>query len=173
MALFTSAAQFGAHIVSIGDRVPAATEAGVRAGTRAGVKVVAHHGARVALHSRGRRVPLGAKAFVGGSGADTVGSVDGTPAGFWTIADKGSRRHLIVAKGATVGPQLGTGRGRARRSTSRAVDARLLRTPYGPRRFVRHPGHRQIVDLWAPAVADAIGDVRDAQRTAAGRVMFP
>jgi hypothetical protein len=63
--------------------------------------------------------------------------VYGTPAGFWMIVDKGSKKHRIERKFG--------GKGKNKY-------ARLLRTPYGPRPYVLHPGHGALGHPWDKAM---------------------
>ena len=70
------------------------------------------------------------------------------------LLERGARPHPIVVRGAPGGRR-------------RSRGARALRTPYGPRRSVSHPG-APAKHTWSHAVDAAVGDVpkiyRDALR---------
>lgn len=150
----------------------AATQANievVRKATVALSTVVEANGRRFKIRGRdGRKWPLEAAndVRVFGDFNKPVGQVRGIPEGFWEIVEHGSSPHLIVSnKGrGGVGRTTRSGRAAAKFMTSSQVLRRFatgdslgalqpLRTPYGPRQFVHHPGHGSIGRPWAESMA--------------------
>lgn len=117
-------------------RVPKASNECVKAIGVEARRRVADEGSRFYIRNRKRTpVRLGAKVSATTAGRSLV---EGTPAGFWAIVNEGSKKHRIERKLK--------GRGKGRR-------AQLLRTPYGPRPYVLHPGHRALGHPWASAMS--------------------
>lgn len=113
----------------------AADDAILAAGKHARV-LIANEGARHFVRARRTRKPIRLGAKLGPRTSKQI-YVDASPKGFWVIIEKGSKFHRIERRF--------TGSGRNRR-------ARLLRTPYGPRPYVLHPGHRSIAHPWEQAM---------------------
>lgn len=116
----------------------AAQKANIRVVQKAtvGLKgVVAGNGGRHHIRGRGgKQVALGASADVKLYGETPVGAVKGFPEGFWAIVEYGSGAHRI------------------RKANSKST--KPLSTPWGPRQFVNHPGHRSQGKPWAVSMAE-------------------
>lgn len=97
--------------------------------------IVIDEGHRFHIRARKTRkaIPLGAKTAKSTAGRAVI---EGAPWGFWSIITSGSKAHRIERKAI--------GDGKNRRA--------LLRTPYGPRPYVLHPGHGSIGRPWAQAM---------------------
>jgi hypothetical protein len=98
--------------------------------------LISSEGARHFIRARKTRKPVHLSAKLGPHSKKQA-IVYGTPTGFWTIVDKGSKRHRIERKFK------GSGKKRY---------AQLLRTPYGPRPYVLHPGHGPQGHPWDKAM---------------------
>lgn len=166
-----SVSMLGPTFTAMGDAAQKANVATVKDATEALALIVSAHGARFRLRGRnGQRWPLTAKADTRGfatTAGETVvrGSVKGIPEGFWHIVTYGSGPHLIVRN---------AGRKKSTASMLRAFEsgelgsgAKPLRTPYGPRQFVHHPGHGSIGKPWEAAMVQ--GAPKVAQIVAAGQ----
>lgn len=113
-----------------------ARDAGVKAIAGEARDIVADEGSRFHIRARKTRKAI----LLGGKTAKTTAgriAVEGVPVGFWSIITHGSGAHRIERKLL--------GRGKNRR-------AQLLRTPYGPRPYVLHPGHSSLGRPWAQAM---------------------
>ncbi len=121
--------------------------------------VVNAEGVRHRIRGRkGTKVPLGAKTDVRGFNSQTqglvvTGAVRGIPEGFWAITEYGSGPHFITRR---------TEKGRSvklTRSLLKKIEAggvvstrRPIFTPYGPRQWVSHPGHKSLGTPWAASM---------------------
>lgn len=98
-------------------------------------RIVVAEGRQFHVRTRARKpIPLGAKLS---TTTAKRALVEGSPQGFWSIINVGSKRHRIERKLK--------GSGKKRR-------AQLLRTPYGPRPYVLHPGHSAVGHPWNAAM---------------------
>lgn len=166
------------------DAAQRANVAVVQKGTMKLAAIVEANGSRYHVRGyNGQRVALSAKqdvrAFNGRSGTVHRGAVRGIPEGFWEIVEHGSRPHLITSRKGRggVGRVTRSGRTAARFFTSRQVLRRFaegdtlgqlqpLRTPYGPRQFVQHPGHGSIGRPWAQSMLEGgkvIGETMETE----------
>lgn len=124
-------------------------------------------GGRYRLRGRtGTRVPLAAMSNVRAGANGPVGAVKGIPEGFWHIVEYGrGGGYLVTSRASRAG-----GRGYGKATTLRRFGEgesfgalKPIRTPYGPRQFVRPGPHGSIGRPWrtamqvgAPAVADTL-----------------
>lgn len=161
-------------LTGMADAALKAETATVRRMTQVGTDIVDQHGRKFHIRagSTGKRWPLEGKGdvqtFGTRDGQPVVrGAIRGVPEGFWVIVTEGSRKHVISTRrqrGAEVRYSSG---GAIRRSISvrqqnrmignRANTNRLapIRTPYGPRQWVMHPGHGPIGQPWNLAMLQA------------------
>lgn len=146
----------------------------VRRSTTAVAVLVETSGRRFVLRGRrGRRVPLVASSDVKAFGEKPVGMVRGVPEGFWHIVTYGSAPHLI-----TTGRSKAGGRMSARTTFRRFGDGDSLgalapvRTPWGPRQYVNHPGHRTIGHPWQQAMEAAPQAVAETQALTQAKALF-
>jgi hypothetical protein len=171
MPAVKSVSMLGPTFTAMGDAAQKANVATIREASNTLALIVSAHGGRYRLRGRnGQRWPLTAKADTRGfsttAGATVVrGSVRGIPEGFWHIVTYGSGPHLIVRS---------NGRKKSRSSLLRAFESgelgsgvKPLRTPYGPRQFVHHPGHGAIGKPWETAMTQ--GAPKVAEIVAAGQ----
>jgi hypothetical protein len=133
--------------------------------------IVDDEGGRFRIRGRtGQKFPLEArgnvKTYASREGVPLVrGAVRGIPEGFWAIVQQGSFRHIITSRKGRGGVQrqLRSGRQAARFLSVGATTKRIqrgqslgrlqpVRTPYGPRQFVNHPGHGPIGDPWGKSM---------------------
>lgn len=167
---------------SIFEMADAAQKANITAVRRATERLrddVDRRGSRYTIRGRGGRpVPLGATADTKTFGDinTPVGRVRGVPEGFWHIVQYGSGAHVI-----TTGRKKAGGR-QSVRTTVRRLDTGKqtsglspVRTPYGPRQYVRHPGHRTIARPWDASMAVApeiVGEALAYEQTKAMTAAF-
>ena len=178
-------------LFAMADEAQRANILAVKAATERVKDDVARRGRRYTLRGRGgKQVPLAARADVKvfGSLSTPVGMVRGVPEGFWHIVQYGSGAHLITStKGrGGVGRVTRSGRVASRFYTSSQTLRRFgageslgalqpLRTPYGPRQFVHHPGHRVIARPWDAAMEmapDLVGETLAYEQTKAMTAAF-
>lgn len=168
----------GPTFTKMGDAAQRGIVSGVKAGTEALHRVVVANGAR--FHIRGRRgdkVRLNASKNVRGfrtqSGEGVVrGAVQGYPEGFWAIVERGSDAHVIVSRklrqqsttrSGRVRTQIGARTLQRRLEQGKSLqDLKPVRTPYGPRQMVRHPGHRALGSPWETSMRQGAQPVADA-----------
>jgi|APFre7841882793_1041355.scaffolds.fasta_scaffold14204_2 hypothetical protein len=167
----------GPTFTKMGEAAQRGIVSGVEAGTNVLHRYVTVNGA--AYHIRGRRgdkVRLTAKKNVRGfkssQGAVVRGAVFGIPEGFWAIVEHGSGDHIIVSRQLRNARTTKSGKVRTSigaRTVSRRIeqgksfaDVRPVRTPYGPRQFVHHPGHRPIGSPWERSMRQSAQPVADA-----------
>lgn len=166
----------GPTFAAMGDAAKRANVEAIERSTKKLGAFVNAEGARFHIKGRrGNKVPLMAKTDVRGfNGRDGVvftGAVRGIPEGFWAIVEYGSGRHLITRR---------TDKGRTKKVTSKMLTSlaegttfakgRPLFTPYGPRQWVDHPGHRPLGSPWATAMrvgAPVIANEMQYQQTRA------
>jgi hypothetical protein len=148
----------------------------VRSMTTAVQGVVTANGARYHIKARGTRQPIrlearsDVKLFRTRNGSNTpTGAVRGIPAGFWSIVEYGSYRHLITSTKGRGGKERVTSRGRTvrfltvRKTTKIAAGGKgslgvlgpLLIPGIGYRQWVMHPGHSPIGKPWATAMLES------------------
>lgn len=137
--------------------------------------IVDRQGRKFRLRSgnNGKKFPLEAKTDVKQYGTRegvlvVRGAVRGVPEGFWSIVMYGSYPHVITGRKDRQGKGRVTRTGRevSRAMTYGQVTRRLMkgqslaklqpvRTPYGPRQYVMHPGHGPIGKPWDLAMVEA------------------
>ncbi len=162
-------------ITGMGNAALKAETATVRRMTEVCESIVDTEGAKFRLRSgsNGRRYPLegrgNVRVFGSRDGVPLVrGAVRGIPEGFWVIVEEGSYQHIITSRKGRDGT---TGLTRKNKAKARALGigattrriqrgqslGRLqpVRTPYGPRQFVNHPGHGPIGNPWGDAMAES------------------
>lgn len=159
----------------MGNAALKAETATVRRMTEVCESIVDTEGAKFRLRSgsNGRRYPLegrgNVRVFGSRDGVPLVrGAVRGIPEGFWVIVEEGSYQHIITSRRGRGGVQRQTRSGRTASrflgvgATTRRIQrgqslGRLqpVRTPYGPRQFVNHPGHGPIGNPWGDAMAES------------------
>jgi len=148
----------------------------VRSMTEGVERIVDANGARYHIKARGSRQPIRLEGrsdtavFRTKAGGNTaVGAVRGIPAGFWSIVEYGSYRHLITSTKGKGGAQRVTKAGNAtrfltiRKTTKIASGGKgslgvlgpLLIPGIGYRQFAMHPGHGPIGKPWATAMLEA------------------
>ena len=177
----------GPTFTKMGDAAQRGIVSGVEAGTTVLHRYVTINGAP--YHIRGRRgdkVRLTAKKNVRGfkssQGGVVRGAVFGIPEGFWAIVEHGSDDHIIVSRQLRRARTTRSGKVRTSigaRTVSRRLeqgksfsDVRPVRTPYGPRQFVHHPGHRPIGSPWERAMQQAAQPVADAINADEAKQLF-
>lgn len=177
----------GPTFTKMGDAAQRGIVSGVEAGTTVLHRYVTINGAP--YHIRGRRgdkVRLTAKKNVRGfkssQGGVVRGAVFGIPEGFWAIVEHGSDDHIIVSRQLRKARTTRSGKVRTSigaRTVSRRLeqgksfsDVRPVRTPYGPRQFVHHPGHRPIGSPWERAMQQAAQPVADAINADEAKQLF-
>lgn len=177
----------GPTFTKMGDAAQRGIVSGVEAGTTVLHRYVTINGAP--YHIRGRRgdkVRLTAKKNVRGfkssQGGVVRGAVFGIPEGFWAIVEHGSDDHIIVSRQLRKAQTTRSGKVRTSigaRTVSRRLeqgksfsDVRPVRTPYGPRQFVHHPGHRPIGSPWERAMQQAAQPVADAINADEAKQLF-
>lgn len=177
----------GPTFSKMGDAAQRGIVSGVEAGTTVLHRYVTINGAP--YHIRGRRgdkVRLTAKKNVRGfkssQGGVVRGAVFGIPEGFWAIVEHGSDDHIIVSRQLRKARTTRSGKVRTSigaRTVSRRLeqgksfsDVRPVRTPYGPRQFVHHPGHRPIGSPWERAMQQAAQPVADAINADEAKQLF-
>jgi hypothetical protein len=151
--------QFTADMKKISQHAPKANEAAIKAATKDAHRIVVTTGGRYKLHGRGgRKVPLGASQRIYGSGDATEGTVQGKPAGFWSIVERGRKSFWQVSKRThyVSGKKAGTlVRARSTKKLGRTKTTSTylapLRTPYGPRYRVHVGAHGAIGHPWEAA----------------------
>lgn len=175
-------------LLEMADAAQRATIETVRKATIAVKVIVDEKGGKYKIRSRsGKKVPLSGVADVKvfGDFNKPVGVVKGIPEGFWALVEYGSGPHLIVSnKGrGGVGRITRSGRVAKRFYTPSQVMRRLgngdslgalqpLRTPYGPRQFVNHPGHRSIAHPWEFSMALAPAVVGETLQYEQGKALI-
>ena len=169
MPAVKSVSMLGPTFTAMSDAAAKANVATIRDATKELAVIVNAHGARYRLRGRGgQRWPLAAKSDVRGfntAGGDTVvrGSVRGIPEGFWHIVTYGSGPHIITRGGKrSLSAKL-----RQFEDGELGSGLKPIRTPYGPRQFVHHPGHGTIGRPWEAAMAQ--GAPKVAETVAAGQ----
>jgi len=177
----------GPTFTKMGDAAQRGIVSGVEAGTTVLHRYVTINGAP--YHIRGRRgdkVRLTAKKNVRGfkssQGGVVRGAVFGIPEGFWAIVEHGSDDHIIVSRQLRKARTTRSGKVRTSigaRTVFRRLeqgksfsDVRPVRTPYGPRQFVHHPGHRPIGSPWERAMQQAAQPVADAINADEAKQLF-
>jgi hypothetical protein len=147
--------------------------------------IVDDEGGRFRIRGRyGQKFPLegkgNVKTFASKDGVPLVrGAVRGIPEGFWVIVQEGSYRHVITSRKNRQGQGRTTRKGRqvdrfmtfgqVTRSIQKGASLnklRPVRTPYGPRQYVIHPGHGQIGNPWRKSMdrsADRLPQVLEAE----------
>ncbi len=152
MPLIRPLKALGPVIVGMGPAAQKASLDTVTKSTTALKNVVAANGVRHRIKGRsGKHVPLGAMSNVKTFNDKPVGLVKGIPDGFWSIVEHGSPPHTI----------------RPRAGTKRKAGVAALRTPYGPRASVRHPGHRPQGRPWLTSMTEGRPIVRRIQHVEA------
>lgn len=164
-----------ATITGMGEAALRAETATVRRMTDVCGDIVDRHGFpyRIRSGNNGRKYPLESKRdvrrYATQAGVVLVrGAVRGIPEGFWQIVVNGSFPHIIAARKDRQGKGRTTRSGRevSRKLTFGQQTRRLqrgeglgvlapIRTPYGPRQYVMHPGHGQIADPWSGAMGES------------------
>lgn len=177
----------GPTFTKMGDAAQRGIVSGVESGTTVLHRYVTINGAP--YHIRGRRgdkVRLTAKKNVRGfkssQGGVVRGAVFGISEGFWAIVEHGSDDHIIVSRQLRKARTTRSGKVRTSigaRTVSRRLeqgksfsDVRPVRTPYGPRQFVHHPGHRPIGNPWERAMQQAAQPVADAINADEAKQLF-
>lgn len=147
--------ELGPAIAAMGYAAAKQNSAAVKHATNQLKVIVAASGRRYHIRGRtGGSVPLEASANVRefsttNGGAVFRGKVTGIPEGFWAIVEYGSGPHIITSRKGR------PNRNRLLRAFAEGESfGRLkpVRTPYGPRQFVHHPGHRSFGKPWASAM---------------------
>lgn len=153
----------GPSISALGDAAAREAFTATQDATRALKVIVDSHGSRYHIKGRnGNPVKLTASAdvrdFKTGAGRTVfTGKVVGVPAGFWAMVEYGSGAHIIARRGA-VKASSKTYFGRALKQFEAGTlgsKQKPIRTPYGPRQYVRHPGHGPIGRPWESAMRQA------------------
>lgn len=156
--------------------------------TKQMVAAINQEGAKYRLRSgsTGRRFPLEASSDVRAferqaGGIVVVGKVRGVPPGFWAIVEDGSRPHVIstrrvrgkevrYTKGGAVRRNMGISTQTRRLMAGKGLGSLVpVRTPYGPRQWVMHPGHGPIGKPWAASMVRSekiVNTELSAQQTA-------
>jgi len=133
--------------------------------------IVDDEGGRFRIRGRtGQKFPLegrgNVKTYASREGVPLVrGAVRGIPEGFWAIVQEGSFKHVITSRKNRQGQGRTTRSGRqvdrfmtfgqVTRSIQKGKSLnklRPVRTPYGPRQYVIHPGHGPIGDPWGKSM---------------------
>jgi hypothetical protein len=131
-------------------------------------------GSRYSIKGRnGQPVRLGASFDIKTFSGRAVGSVQGSPPGFWSIVEEGSGKHLIAGRYQR-GTRQRSGSARGRRQAFLRGDEfgrySPLRIPgIGYRQYVIHPGHRSIGRPWRRAMDRAPEVASRAMFTETGR----
>jgi hypothetical protein len=165
-------------ILAMADAAQKANIQVIRGATKDLEVAVDTRGRRFRLRGRdGRRYPLEARSDVKlfGDASKPVGMVKGIPAGFWAIVEEGSYRHIIYSRrgrngavritrsGKEASAFMTRGRVMRRQAGGESLGAlQPLRTPYGPRQYVMHPGHAPIGTPWQASMRLAPELVRDS-----------
>jgi hypothetical protein len=173
----------GPTFTKMGEASQRAIVDGTKAATAAVERAVDLQGSRFHLRGRGgNSVRLGGTSDVRGfqtqNGSGVVrGRVRAFPEGMWHIVTYGSGPHIIASNTYKVARyrKLRSGRMKletlGRKSQERRFfrgdsfgDVKPIRTPYGPRQFVVHPGHRGFGDPWFLAMTQSQQEVESAIR---------
>lgn len=131
---------------------------------------VSRRGRRYTLRGRGgRQVPLTAATDIKTFGGDPVGRVRGVPEGFWAIIQYGAGPHIIARNVTRAGRRQSIKTTTRRAASGQSTGAlQPIRTPYGPRQFVRHRGHGPVGHPWDGAMLEApriVGDALQEEQT--------
>lgn len=151
MATFTNVSAFADHVAKYGTKIEGAQPRAVKAAAEVAAIIIRQEGSRHKFKGRsGSKFPLGAKVDGPyGYAGNFIAYVKADPAGFWAMAEKGTKPHWIAPRGVT--------QGRRQRKNQRGAQA-LLGGGYGHpiARPVWHPGSKGIAgNPWKSAVARA------------------